>query len=254
MKENNQRIHKSVVNIDYGSTRRFFSQRAEAFEKVGKLSVTMYQDDNPDLAKRRDEHERSFITPLLGLTNDSKVLDIGCGVGRWGFHLIRQISLYVGTDFCPDLIEIAKKEAATNYKDLNIFFQTMSCTEMTAEKLIKKPPFDLIIIAGVLVYLNDADCMNLLTLIPRFTSEQSTIYIREPVASENRLTLQNYFSSELNTNYNAIYRTEQEYFTFLSDTLFASGFKISNSGFLFPKELEKRTETKQRYYILKNQL
>ncbi len=252
MKENNQRIYKRIVNIDYGSTRQFFSQRAGMFEKVGKLSVTMYQDNNPDLTKRRDEHEKSFITPLLGLKNDSKVLDIGCGIGRWGFHLIRQISLYIGTDFCPDLIEIAKKEAETNYKDLNIFFQTISCTEITADKLIKKPPFNLIIIAGLLAYLNDTDCVNLLTFIPKLTSEHSMIYIREPIASENRLTLQNYYSNELNTNYNAIYRTEQEYFTFLSDTLFDSGFKISNSGSLFPEELENRTETKQWYYILKN--
>lgn len=252
MKEHDQRIYKSIVNINYDSTRQFFSQRAEMFEKVGKLSVTMYQDNNPDLTKLRDEHERSLVTPLLGLTIDSKVLDIGCGVGRWGFHLVRQISLYVGTDFCPDLIEIAKKEAETNYKDQNVFFQTISCTEITAEKLIKKPPFNLIIIAGLFVYLNDTDCMKLLTLIPKLTSKHSTIYIREPIAFENRLTLQNYFSNELNTNYNAIYRTEQEYFSFLSDTLFDSGFKISHSGFLFPEELENRAETKQRYYILKN--
>lgn len=251
MEENNQRIYKSVVNIDYSSTRQFFSQRAELFDKVGKLNVTMYQDKNPDLAKRRDEHEKKIITPLLGLTNSSKVLDIGCGVGRWGFHIIKDISLYLGTDFCADLIEIAKKEAKTNYRDLNVFFQEISCDEIIGERLIKKPPFDSIIIAGLFAYLNDRDCMHVLKYIPSLVSDHATVYIREPIASENRLTLQNFFSSELNSNYNAIYRTEQEYLSFLSDTLFDAGFKVLHSGFLFPEELENRAETRQRYYILK---
>ena len=252
MKERNQRIYKNIVDIDYDATLQFFSQRAELFEKVGKLSVTMYQDKNPELARRRDEQEKNVITPLLGLTSESRVLDIGCGIGRWGFHVIQQIALYVGTDFSRGLIEIAKKEAETNYKNLNLFFQEISCTDITAERLIKKPPFDSIIIAGLFVYLNDTDCLKVLKYIPELTHRNSTVYIREPVASESRLTLQDFYSNDLNAHYNAIYRTEQEYLAFLSESLFEAGFKISQAGFLFPEELENRTETRQRYYILKN--
>ncbi len=252
MEDNKHRVHKDIVDIDYSSTRQFFAQRAELFEEVGNLSVTMYQDHNPELVRRRDAHEKKVITPLLGLREESKVLDIGCGVGRWGFHIGGKISLYLGTDFSPDLIEIARKGAEANNENQNLFFQEISCTDITVERLIKKPPFDSIIIAGLFVYLNDRDCLSILRYIPKLTSGPATIYIREPVASEDRLTLQDFYSRELNTNYNAIYRTEQEYLAFLSDTLFDAGFQLLHSGFLFPEELENRSETRQKYYILKN--
>jgi len=252
MKNKNRRVHKKIVNINYISTRKFFSQRAEKFDKVGKLSVTMYQDNNPELTEQRDKYEINKIFPMLELTKDSRVLDIGCGVGRWGFHIIDQISLYLGTDFCAGLIEIACIEAEKKYQSQNLFFQEISCTDLTPENLIKKPPFNLIIIAGLFLYLNDIDCMKLLALISKLTSKHSTIYIREPLASENRLTLYDYFSTELNSNYNAIYRTEKEFSSMLNKTLLNSGFKISDFGFLYPEELENRTETKQRYFILKD--
>lgn len=247
-----KRIKKEVVNIDYGATSQFFNKRAELVDKIGKLSVTMYQDNNPELTKLRDEREKKIITPLLGLSTFSKVIDIGCGVGRWGFYLIDKVESYIGTDFSSGLIEIAQRDAEVKYKDKNIIFQVISCTELSEDKLILKPPFSIIIVAGVFSYLNDSDCINLLKTISQLASQKATVYIREPIATEDRLTLHDFYSNELNSNYNAIYRTEKEYLSFFSNTLINEGFNIVNREYLYSEDLENRAETRQKYFILKN--
>lgn len=66
-----------------------------------------------------------------------------------------------------------------------------------------------------------------------------------------RLTLKDFFSEDLNDNYNAIYRTRDELVHFFEEELFQKGFQIEQEGFLFQEQgLNNRTETTQYYFIL----
>ena len=68
---------------------------------------------------------------------------------------------------------------------------------------------------------------------------------------EERLTLKDYFSDELQDNYNAIYRTQQEMLKFIKDNFVQTGFDITHQDFLFKEDdLNNRKETRQYYYIL----
>ena len=68
---------------------------------------------------------------------------------------------------------------------------------------------------------------------------------------EERLTLKDYFSDELQDNYNAIYRTQQEMLKFIKDNFVQTGFDITQQDFLFKEDdLNNRKETRQYYYIL----
>ena len=249
MSEQNQRIIGTKVDLDYQTTREFFSQRATRVDQVGLLSVTMYQDNHPELVKERNRTEKAKVIPRLELNKQMKVLDIGCGTGRWGLDIIDQVHSYLGVDFSSELIKIAnrvmdEKKTATHY-----VFQTLAATEIGPDRLQIAPPFDLIIIAGLLLYLNDQDCSRLLAKLPGLCNSSATIYIREPVAVEQRLTLCNHYSEELAATYNAIYRTEAELQTEFSRRLLSGGFRLLWSDDLFPASLQNRSDTKQKIYL-----
>jgi len=67
--------------IDYCETLEFFDSRARSCSPDAPQSTTMYQDKS--LSERRDRHEQDTVVPLLGLQGQERILDVGCGYGRW---------------------------------------------------------------------------------------------------------------------------------------------------------------------------
>ena len=102
------------------------------------------------------------------------------------------------------------------------------------------------------MYLNDADVQSTLMQIERLCNEHAIICIREPIGIDERLTLKDQFSNELQDDYNAIYRTKEELEIIFKKTLANKGFSVAESDFMYKqKELNNRKETTQFYWILK---
>ena len=78
------------------------------------------------------------------------------------------------------------------------------------EQFPQKSPYDLFFISGLILYLDEKNFSNLLNFINNFASEDAIILMREPVAVNKKYILDNVFSEELQMNYSAIYRTENE--------------------------------------------
>ncbi|MEN1522931.1 class I SAM-dependent methyltransferase, partial [Pseudomonas aeruginosa] len=76
------------------------------------------------------------------------------------------------------------------------------------------------------------------------------IYLREPVAVEQRLTLDRFFSKELEHEYSAVYRTVAELKDMLVQAGGGEGPAILEEDCLFAEALEKRVETRQYFMIL----
>lgn len=244
------RVKGELVVIDYAATQAFFDARGRR-EYASPLNATMYQDNDPELVKQRDLAEKAVLAPLLKIDSDSSVLDIGCGVGRWGWFLAERTPNidYVGIDFSASLIEKAQEEAIQlGLSRLN--FQTMSAIAIEPEALIVKPPYDLILISGLLIYLNDADCSKVLADASGLCAPNGLIYIREPVGVIERFTLDRFYSSELSQEYSAIYRTVAELQTLFDQAFSKNIFEPKVADFLFPEGLEKRAETRQYYTVL----
>lgn len=111
--------------------------------------------------------------------------------------------------------------------------------------------YNRILIVGILMYLNDVDMADSLRQIEKVCETKSVICIREPIAIEERLTLKDFFSEELNDYYNAIYRTRDELMVSINEMFLNKGFRIKEEGFLFDDDaLNNRKETAQYYYIL----
>lgn len=150
------RLKKDIVDHDYSKIKNFFNNRAQKYRQDNPYTVTMYQDNNPEIVIKRNKIEVQKILPLLNLNSKSIVLDIACGIGRWGDAIKENTTIdsYYGIDFSSELITLAKSR---NIYD-NFFYFTGDTNEIIKilhNNNCHKP--DRIIIAGLLMYLSDKD-------------------------------------------------------------------------------------------------
>jgi wyosine [tRNA(Phe)-imidazoG37] synthetase (radical SAM superfamily)/SAM-dependent methyltransferase len=245
-----KRIKNKIESLNYENTQEFFEHRAEKYNPDTPYSVTMYQDNNPQLVIERNERETAVLKPLLDINKDSAVLDIACGIGRWSDTLSENINCYCGIDFSKGLIDIARKR---NEDKPNRYFFVGAANETKA--VIEKNnlgKFNTILLIGILMYINDDDIIDTLEQIAEVADDKAVICIREPIGINDRLTLKNFYSSELQDDYNAIYRTKEELMTVFSNTLLKAGFIIEKEAPLFDNNgLKNRKETEQYYFILR---
>ncbi|OEF97719.1 class I SAM-dependent methyltransferase [Desulfuribacillus alkaliarsenatis] len=243
------RIKNKVISIDYEKANQFFENRANKYNEKYPYVSTMYQDSNPELTKLRDEYEKNKIFPMLEIDFESKILDVGCGVGRWADLLYKNGSIYLGVDFSNDLLELARKRITTIPGKVE--FQHLAAQDIKNNNLVISGNFNRFIITGVLQYLNDADIEKCLQGIVSLADTNSIVYIKETVSIESRLTLNQFYSEELDVEYSAIYRNKEQYETIFEKTLIANGFRTIKRGYLYEdKVLNNRNETMQYFYIL----
>jgi len=242
------RITEEIVDIDYHETKRFFEKRADKFSADNPYSVTMYQDHNKELVRERNRKETEKLLPLLKLHEDSRVLDVACGIGRWADAMPDYIEQYCGVYFSGELVEIARQR---NKKDNFYFYEgAADKIEQTAPKT-RGGVYNRILMMGILMYINDTELADTKKQIERISQEHTVICIREPIGISKRLTLKDFFSEELEDNYNAIYRTRQELQKLIDGAFIQKGFIVSREGFLFEEDaLNNRKETAQYFYIL----
>lgn len=242
------RIIRQIEDIDYSETKEFFKKRAGKFRKENPYSVTMYQDHNQELVQERNQKEISKLKPMLCLDEKSRVLDIACGIGRWADAISEKIDEYCGIDFSGELIRIAEER---NTKQ-NFFFYEGTITDIeTVLQRNAKKKYNVILLIGILMYVNDKDMGGFLGQLERQCEEHSKICIREPIGLKDRLTLKDFYSEELDDSYNAIYRTREELAGIFGKTLLEKGFSVDEEGFLFEESvLNNRKETAQYYFVL----
>jgi SAM-dependent methyltransferase len=243
------RVHGDVIDIDYASTLAFFEGRADAARESDALTTVLYQDAHPEVAEARHAFEIERVSPFLGLERFPGVLDVGCGNGRWARALSGQVRSYLGVDFSPSLLEQARDSVASQADAERYRFQARSATDLLARPLDHDPPFDLVVNAGVLIYLNDVDVAQVIAAYAALTGPGSVVYVREPVAVEERLTLAAFASEELQADYSAVYRPASHYRALLEREFAPGGFELVVDE-PFVSELGNRSETTQHYFVL----
>jgi len=243
---------KNKPSIDRTEVEAFFDQRAKRLNELGPLVTVIYQDRHPEVASQKDEADKRRILPILALDGSQRVLDVGCGTGRWASEISAHGKSYHGIDFSKELIEYAKGR----YKHLhNCSFTQASVVDLSLEKLGETEPFDLILCAGVLMYLNDADVETTLRNFSSVLTNSSRIVLREPMGIGRRLTLKEYFSEEMSQSYSAIYRTIEEFEQLINKSLFAKGFHVRGKGYMYEEEtLNNRPDTRQMWLVIERDI
>lgn len=232
------RLYGEKEEIDSEEVKNFFAERAHR-DLESDLSIVLFQDK--ENSEQRHIEEKKLLHENIDITG-KKILEIGCGIGRWTEALHDKCESYLGIDYTEDLVEIAKE----SYNYDNCQFQVMSATDIKIDELLIEPPFDIIIISGVLMYINDDDLKLVIDQINQIGIEDKKLFIMEPISCiESRLTLKDFYSEGLEADYSAIYRTKDEYMEFFKDLNYN---KILADDIF--KDLSDHSETKYIFFVV----
>lgn len=245
------RVYDSNVNINPEKTKSFWKQRADKYSKEHPYVAVKLGDSKPTRADEWDVYEKNNILTKLNVNHADYVLDIGCGVGRLAEYIIPQCKYYTGTDFAEELIAIANERISPFFSKERYRFIVEDAINVRLDNpnIPYCGKYSVLILAGILIYLNDDDIKKILHNLLLVLSKECRIYFSEPVAKESRLTLNEFYSHELKHAYSAIYRTENEYMN-LFDVLYKNGFMIEEKGD-YNQFSDKTSETERIYMILK---
>lgn len=243
MPNNPTRIYDEIQNINYDDVKRFWDKRAQTDRSIkGVLLGQKFAQNSGEL---RNKKELDILLSHLSDEQTYNVLDIGCGSGRWADNLKNCIKSYTGIDFSQEYIN-RNKEIFKNQPQIEFF--NMSVDSINLEKLHKH--YHLMIITGVLMYVNDNELESFFNVIKMIKPEY--IYLQESVSIlPIRMTLKNFKSDELKSKYNAIYRTEKEYKNHISKL--SNSYTVVDSDLLLDEETGAREETNARYWFLKRE-
>lgn len=235
------------TTIDQDKVLEFFQLRAQKSATVGYKQAVIYQDKNPKLAQERDKAEKALLLPKIQLTGKERLLDVGCGTGRWAEIVNDRVVTYHGVDASIGLLEIAQEKFSQN----NSTFSCIKAEELSFDTLDTSLPFHRILSLGVMIYLNEPELQKYLSAIPSLLAENGLFIAREPIALEKRLTLDLHYSEDMEQSYSAIYRTENELLELMSEA-FDNKLKLIESDFVFKEaKLNHRSETKMKYFVFK---
>lgn len=247
MKEN--RVYGKKVNINGEKTKEFYNNRARLMGKMDNPYVSvLLGDQNPAYALAWDEFEKENVLPKMEIDSSSRVLDIGCGMGRWSEVLIPRSGYYYGTDMSSEMIMRAKER--NQYPGKKYDFENYGFQEFCALPTDSLPClFNRLWICGVMMYINDNELAKGMEQLLKKMDVHAKAYFTETIALEERLTLDEFYSEALKAEYDVIYRTEKEYNHFYQSWLDA-GFEIVEQGMLPHLNKEKEYSETDRWYTI----
>jgi SAM-dependent methyltransferase len=235
------RIYGKEAEISPSATRDFWEHRLDAGVNNGAVML-----NEKTISDKRNAVEKKLLESLLAVERYS-VLDIGCGLGRWTDNFAEKLDRYDGCDFSRSFIDAASKKFAGQEA---IHFYNIPATQADAKKFTAI--YNLVIINGLCMYMNDAEVKETLRNVSEFIENGAQLYFRESVSViKKRLTLKNFPSAELGVLYNAVYRTPAEYEQLFRDNF--SNFTIKSQGLLHAQtgsDIWQRTETNQYYWLI----
>ncbi len=247
------RIYGTSVSVNEDNIKAFWEQRAGMYKEKGDSTVILYGEQLSDYVAKQNAFTGNVLIPQLDITGNSRILDVGCGVGRLARMFLPKCGFYYGVDFSQSMVNttrlVCKKMKSDGCKaDYKI-------EQLSLSEALQKTPeyyggvFDCICICGVCMYVNDESLRESFCNIPTLLGSHSAALFQEPVGKSERLTLNNFYSGALNTLYNAIYRTPREYLS-LYQPLLKAGFNIESQGKLADLD-ENYADTYRWYAVLK---
>ena len=242
----NERVYGEKISIDTLSTVSFYDKRAKTNKNRKKEYTTvLLGDQDPEYSVKWDEYEKGFILPKLMLNKDKVVLDLGCGMGRWADTISSICGAYYGVDFSAEMIELAKQKN----REGNCHFYNMSVADAVVSQEINSRKYDVVIVTGVSMYINDEELMKCYRGLGNIVNNGALFYFEESVGKNERLTLSHIWSENLNAYYGAIYRTRDEYMSFIDK--YMDEVECIEEGYMDFLDKKEQSETSHWYSLIR---
>ena len=79
---NETRVYGTAVSVNEENIKSFWEQRAEMYKEKGDSTVILYGEQFSDALEKQNAFTSDVLIPQLNITGNSRILDVGCGVGR----------------------------------------------------------------------------------------------------------------------------------------------------------------------------
>lgn len=134
----------------------YWEDRAQRFARTGEGLAAVCSYGMPGYYNRLIHFCQSrALAPWLAVQPGARVLDIGCGVGRWSRRLAARGAHVTGVDLSPTMIEEATRRARAGGVAERCRFLVQDCSQLDVEG-----PFDLVLSVTVLQHILDAAALS----------------------------------------------------------------------------------------------
>ncbi len=195
------------VPFDTDGVQKFWEKRAEMLDgnQVGFLQSTMLTSDEKEANAKWERELNSFLDRIGSrLTAQDDILELGCGLGRWSRELAKHVKHIDALDSCAKFIEKAR-ETSLQEGVRNVDFHVANIGEFRPSK-----KYDHTISIALLHYLSDEQFSNAVSVVRDAVKPGGYALFRESFGLEKRFELHGFYSSVLDSEYSAIYRTTDE--------------------------------------------
>lgn len=247
------RVYGRQQEIEPEEVKCLYANRADKSKTVHVDSpVVLSGDVDVKNIERWTEWELKKWFPMLRLDKNSIVFELGFGTGRMTKYILPRIRQYVGIDYVKEFVDIVQNRDDMGKKEHALFINEDFQEFLQEYDTLKFPVFTHFFLSGgVFMYMNDETVRVCIDDMVKMLDEKSIIYISEPIAMEERLTLNSFYSEQIDNNYSAIYRTEEEYKR-LFKPLFERGYTLKVSELFFEEDIKKQKETQQWIFIMES--
>lgn len=193
-----------------------FWDRVADDEARGRIPGLLEAD--PRLSQYRDRAEQRVFFARTGelLGPDARLLEVGCGGGRWTVALARRVREVVATDIAPRMVERARERVEAEGLD------NVTLAAGSLEALDYDGPFDVVYLGSCLHYVGDAALAEGMGRIAAAASDDCVLISRDTVSLIGRT----FHRSELYGGDDpAIYRPIEAY----EEVMARHGWKLASS-------------------------
>ena len=225
------------AEVDTVYMRDFWEQRAKSHTL--NEGLTNLEDDT-ELLRLKMQNEIPKMQHYIHPHKNMSMLDLGAGYGTWSFQFANNLKFIDAVDYIEDMVETGKQQALQKNIS-NVSFFVSSVQEFTS-----KVKYDIVLLSGICLYLNDADMRQMLKKIDSYTKPGTTLILREGTALNKRYVIEKEYSDRLQTMYSAVYRTREEYINMFKKI----GFELQADEDMFEdgSPLNRFEETRLRIY------
>ncbi|APF22004.1 class I SAM-dependent methyltransferase [Clostridium butyricum] len=193
-------------------TDKFWKISGKVSDSDDDFGIGVFGDGIKEEIGYRHYHETKKILKLIKPKKSMNIIELGCGSGRFCKELSPFINRYVGIDYSPKAIELAKEMVIRN-NIKNAEFKVASAIDFELDESVK---FDVVYFGCVLQYISDDDIKRTFNNLKKYMNSDTIIIERDSTYNRTR-----YLSDSI--IYKCTYRTRKEIEVIFYDCI---GYKL----------------------------